>query len=259
MRGLNYIQASIDKFKKDALSKILYDISKILLTALIVLILSLFIPEGFKFKEFLVSKLEVRWYQVILFTLVIIISTLSFIAVLFKRKYSRLMELHLTDELTGLRNHKALNDYLNQRIKDLNSSNDNMAYILIDVDDFKSINTEHGYNIADKLLKKLGEVLANDKRLTDMTFRRFHKGDEFVIIANETSLHGAVLAAERKRKLIENTTFTVDGKNYNLTVCCGVTEFKKKSDDVESIGERANVALLKSKGRKGKNCTNSAV
>lgn len=60
-------------------------------------------------------------------------------------------------------------------------------------------------------------------RATDETYRFYMRGDEFLIIAQQTSLTNAKLAADRKRKLIESTTLNVNDKNYKLTVSCGVT------------------------------------
>lgn len=131
--------------------------------------------------------------------------------------------------------------------------------IIIDIDDFKQFNTKFDYNTADDVLKKVGELLLNDKRATDETFRQFLRGDEFLVIASETNLNGAVMAAERKRKLIQKALFYIDGKNHHITVSCGVTELKKGSDDFVSFTNRVTQALNAAKEVKGKNNTKSII
>lgn len=258
MKGINYIKASILKFKKDALSKIFYDILKVLIIALLAVLTSNFIPEGFELKDALNSKVDITWFEIFLYLILVVIIIVFAISILFKKKYSELKQLHLTDELTGLNNHKALKDFLDDKFQNLSNKKENMSYILIDIDNFKQLNTDYGYNVADEILRKLGGLLANDRRVTDKIFRKFNRGDEFVVIANETSLHGAMLAAERKRKLIEKTTFTVENQNFNITVCCGVTEFKN-NDSPKTIADRANKGLIEAKKSKNKNCIKSNI
>lgn len=148
------------------------------------------------------------------------------VSLLFRKKIQEVVKNNHIDDLTGLKNHKVLHEYLNLKIQEYKKKSDSLSIIILDIDDFKAFNTKFGFNVADQVLKKLWEFLNNDKRITDETFRYFYRGDEFIVVASETSLNQAFQAAERKRKSIEKTFFSVDGKNYELTVCCGVTELK---------------------------------
>src|SRR5690606_16588237 len=112
-------------------------------------------------------------------------------------------------ELTGLKNHKALEEYIKERLQYYKKNDGALSIILIDIDDFKSFNSRYGYNTADLILGKVGELLRSDRRATDETFRKFSRGDEFLIITNDTSLSNAILAADRKRILIEKNSFIV--------------------------------------------------
>lgn len=165
---------------------------------------------------------------------------------------------NFTDGLTGVKNHKALCEFLKKSIDELNALKiKSLSVIIIDVDDFKKFNTDFGHTKSDQILKSLGQLLNNDKRATDETFRQFLRGDEFVVITKDTNLGDAVKAAERKRKLIENNTFCIKDENFRLTVSCGVTEFKKEEDDIDIFLNRASQALAISKQIKGKNNTKS--
>jgi diguanylate cyclase (GGDEF)-like protein len=139
-----------------------------------------------------------------------------------------------------------------------NEKDEPISLILIDVDDFKKFNEENSYEIADKILSKLGKLLNKDSRITDETYRYFMRGDEFLIIAKETSISNAQLASERKRKLIQDSTLIVDNSSYRLTVCCGVTEFNK-SEKSEEVIERLNKALQNAKKKPNKNNTEIVV
>ena len=109
------------------------------------------------------------------------------------------------------------------------------------------------------MLTKVGELLQNDKRITDETFRQFLRGDEFMIVANDTNLTVTFKAAEHIRKLIEDTKFVIDNKTFSLIVSCGVTEYKSGGYDFDNITEQVNVARIDAKKHEGKNCSISVI
>ena len=245
------IKKSFEKFKSELLSKGFYDIFKAILI-FVGGLLSTYLISLFPFvKTFLVSDVTMPMYFII--TLGIFIISSLFLLFRYKSKLDNLIRVNNIDELTGLKNHKALKSLLEALLKNFK---DNISVILIDIDDFKSFNTEYGYGEADLILKKLGELLGSDKRATDETFRFFQRGDEFVVIAKETNLGQALQAAERKRKMISNNIFSVGDNKHHLTICCGVTTLKK-NDSIETLTDRASKALKEAKSIKGKNNTKS--
>ncbi|WP_395065284.1 GGDEF domain-containing protein [Flavobacterium sp.] len=251
----NYLTKSYEKFKQDGLSKIIYDVIKAIAISLFI-ISPKFIPQETLLWKIMFHEISVSIYIVILFSLFIIVITNIIKNFSFKKKYLKLEKDNFNDELTGLKNYKALNKYLDNKLIFANQNNKTLSVILIDIDNFKKFNIDEGYNTSDKILKKLGELLNNDKRATDETFRFFLRGDEFLVVANETNLNQAFQAAERKRKLIETTSFEIENKTYFLNVSCGVTEMKK-DDDFKSITDRVNSALIEAK--KSKNCTKTII
>lgn len=249
----NYIRESTKKFKNDALSKGIYDLLKWLIISLIVLIPTKWIPYV---KTLFLAQHFVTTYTIIISAIVLITITTFIVSRYFRKKIRLVLNDNHTDELTGLKNHKALGEFLNLKLQEAKNRSESLSLIIIDIDDFKNFNTHYGFNVADQILKKLGELLGNDKRVTDETFRYFNRGDEFLVVAYDTTLSQAMQAAERKRKLIQKTLFSIDGKNHRLTVCCGVTEFKK-NDDYTSITDRVIEALNEAKKISGKNNTQS--
>lgn len=252
---MEYIKKSFKKFKEDVLSKGIYDVWKWLFISLILLIPSRWIPY---LKEILIAKHSISIYWMLISSVLLISITVLIVSYIFKKQIRDVLNDNHTDELTGLKNHKALNGYLNQKILDSKTRAEPLSIIILDIDDFKTFNTNVGLNTADQVLKKVGELLGNDKRATDETFRYFNRGDEFLVVASETSLSQAYQAAERKRKMIEKNLFSVDGINHKLTVCCGITELKK-DDDFKQLTNRVNVALTEAKKVFGKNNTKSIV
>lgn len=252
----DYIKKSYQKFTKDALSKVFYDLMKWLIIIIVSFIISGLLPIE-TVTDFFQKTLILSLYQGILYSLLLIIATVALVSIFHNKRYNQFKEQNQIDELTGLKNHKAFKEYIKERLQYYSKNGGSLSIILIDIDDFKSFNTKYGYNKSDQILGKVGELLGSDKRATDETFRKFSRGDEFIIVTNDTTLSGAVQAAERKRNLIANNSFMVENTSYKLTICCGVTEFKINQDDYTSLTDRANIALSEAKKIKGKNCTQS--
>ena len=148
------IKKSFEKFKSELLSKGFYDIFKAILI-FVGGLLSTYLISLFPFvKTFLVSDVTMPMYFII--TLGIFIISSLFLLFRYKSKLDNLIRVNNIDELTGLKNHKALKILLESLLKNFK---DNISVILIDIDDFKSFNTEYGYGEADLILKKLGELL----------------------------------------------------------------------------------------------------
>lgn len=248
---MKYLKDSFSKFKKDALSKAFYDSLKYLIFSVIFVFVLQFIPVV---KEWLNVEFLISIWLIVLLSLTLIIFSFLLSIKIFNKKLKQIQLENRIDELTGLKNHKALEIDLIELYKERSKQDEPISLILIDVDDFKKFNDENGYEVADKILSKLGNLLNKDSRITDETYRYFMRGDEFLIIAKQTSISNAQLASERKRKLIQDSTFTIEGGNYRLTVCCGVTEFnqKEKSSDVL---ERLSQALQTAKQKPDKNNT----
>ena len=255
---MGYFKNSFQKFKSDALSKAIYDAVKYLVVALVGIILASYIPVKFSIKTFLITYYTFELYIILIYSISIIIVAFLIIRYIYLKKYKALEKDNFTDEITGIKNHKALKVHLKKVISELLETSKiiTISIIIIDIDNFKEFNTKYGHTKADKILASLGQLLHNDKRGTDDTFR-FFKGDEYVVIAKNTCLADAIKAADRKREMIAENTFLIDEMSINLSVSCGVTEFKKSEDTIDSFLNRASKALALAKETKGKNNTKS--
>ncbi|RBW63423.1 GGDEF domain-containing protein [Tenacibaculum sp. E3R01] len=248
---MKYLKDSFNKFKKDALSKAFYDFIKYLVISVIFVFALQYVPI---FKEWLNVKFSISLWLIILASLILVIFSLVLSMNIFSKKLKEIQSQNRIDELTGLKNYKALEIDLATLENERNQKDEPISLILIDVDDFKKFNEENSFEIADKILSKLGNLLNKDSRITDETYRYFMRGDEFLIIAKQTSISNAQLASDRKRKLIQDSTFIVDGDNFRLTVCCGVTEFNKNEKGSDAL-ERLSQAMQNAKKKPKKNNT----
>ena len=243
-----YLESSLTKFKSDFLSKIIYDSFKWAFCIIILISFLNYIPTLEDIRLFLNKDFKISFFGAINSIIIIFICSLLIINYIYKAKLKRIEKSLLIDDMTGLYNRKALiNDFnlnIEKRLK--------FSVIIIDIDDFKNFNTNNNYLFGDKVISKIGHLLSRDNRITDKAYRQYNKADEFIILAIDTNLEGAFLAAERKRKNIEATYFDINEQKINLTVSCVVTEFQNE-DTFESIVDRLSKGLKEAKLKKGKN------
>lgn len=107
-----------------------------------------------------------------------------------------------TDVLTGLPNHRAIQDTLNRMVAQAGRSKSQLAAVLFDLDHFKQVNDIHGHAQGDAVLAAVGAVIRDTLRESDFAGR--YGGEEFVLLLPETDKEGAVVVAEKLRKVIES-------------------------------------------------------
>lgn len=155
-------------------------------------------------------------------------------------------KLSITDALTGIRNRLYLDQFLGEEIERSQRYGNHLSIILIDIDDFKKVNDQHGHIVGDKVLVDLVDLISPMIRKTDI-FGRWG-GEEFLIICTETDLNKALVLAEGIRAKIDAYTFNTVGKK---TVSMGVAAFVPH-DTIVSLISRADKALYRAK-ENGKN------
>ena len=145
-----------------------------------------------------------------------------------------LQHLSTTDYLTGLHNHR----YLQERIEEeLNLSIRKrlpVAVIMVDLDHFKKVNDDHGHLFGDQVLRDIADILKKSTRACDTVAR--YGGEEFLILLPATELEGAVMIAERALEQIRSWKFDNEGTLVPITASSGVAGFIPSS-----IGRRENL------------------
>jgi diguanylate cyclase (GGDEF)-like protein/putative nucleotidyltransferase with HDIG domain len=162
---------------------------------------------------------------------------------------TRMEELSYTDFLTGLRNHRYLQERLDEEISRAHRHQRPLSLVMLDLDHFRGINAAHGHQAGDDLLQQLAQVVRAGLRDSDIPTR--YGGEEFAIIMPETSKTEAELAGERVRRSVEGHAFRLrspDGpQQLQLTISLGVAELPDDTADKEGLIMAADVALLRAK------------
>lgn len=162
----------------------------------------------------------------------------------------KIEQMAITDELTGLPNRRQLIAMLNRQKAIADRSNVGFCICFFDLDDFKEINDTLGHHIGDIVLKRFASAVQSQSRAADL-FGRFG-GEEFVLLAMETNLSGAKIAADRIRKVAEAINFEDVAPSLTVTVSGGVAQFRQ-DDTIEALLTRADRAMYLAKSS-GKNC-----
>jgi diguanylate cyclase (GGDEF)-like protein len=155
------------------------------------------------------------------------------------------------DALTKVFNRRALDRYLASVMKKGHLQHD-LYLLILDIDDFKSINDTYGHVAGDKILIFIANLLRNTLRDGDKIFR--YGGEEFVIILNRITENKCEEIAQRILHIISTNTLLYKGDSVNVTVSIGATKYVN-GDDPDTLIARADKALYSSKG-KGKNQLN---
>jgi len=168
---------------------------------------------------------------------------------IFEESSEQLLEMSVTDGLTGLLNHRAFLDRLKEETLRVKRYHSFLALIMIDVDNFKPINDTFGHLEGDRVLKMIANILSNNLRETDFAAR--YGGDEFALILPETKKIEAYPVAEKLRTITEGTTFFVgenhDNKIDNITLSLGICVIGEKEADPQLVISRADKAMYKAK------------
>jgi diguanylate cyclase (GGDEF)-like protein len=154
----------------------------------------------------------------------------------------RLEQSALTDPLTGLGNHRAFHEDFRRELARASRHGHELALALIDLDDFKQINDQHGHAHGDHVLSQLARHLRAG-RAEDHPFRI--GGDEFALLLPYANRAEAAVILERLRSVVEASL-------NGATLSIGITELTEECEDAETLREQADAALYEAK-RRGRN------
>lgn len=152
------------------------------------------------------------------------------------------------DELTQLQNRKSYNERLDELMEQFHRYGITFSMMMLDIDHFKSINDHFGHSMGDEVLKSVSSVITRNIRKNDYAFRI--GGEEFVILATNTSLDNAAYIAEKLRATVVSDVDLLQNDNRQVTISIGVIQVQD-TDNPDTIFTRADQAMYeaKSKGR----------
>ena len=159
---------------------------------------------------------------------------------------AELIRLARVDELTGLFNRRYLLERLTHEALRAKRYGSPLCLMMLDLDHFKRINDTYGHLVGDQVLARVGGVLHETIRATDIAGR--YGGEEFCIALTETSVQGACLMAERLRQRIAAEVFTTDdGTTFQATCSIGIAPYTSDLADLPAFLGRADSALYEAK------------
>ncbi len=155
------------------------------------------------------------------------------------------------DPLTGLANRTLILDRAEQMLVRCRRTQEPVAALFIDLDNFKEVNDTLGHEAGDKLLRAIAARFAATVRASDTVGRL--GGDEFVVLAEGMSLAaGPELLAERFREVLCEP-FLLDGLNGTLSITASIGIAEGDRDAGEDLLRDADIALYRAKAM-GKDC-----
>jgi len=151
-----------------------------------------------------------------------------------------------TDPLTGVSNRRHFMPMVRREIERSQRFQHPVSLIVLDIDNFKSINDFHGHSTGDAAICALANICRKMARQIDYVARL--GGDEFAILLLEIGADDALAVAERIRSAIENTTIkSLDCEDVHFTVSIGVAEQPLDNLSEEGLIELADAAMYRAK------------
>jgi diguanylate cyclase (GGDEF)-like protein len=186
------------------------------------------------------------------FLLLIVGLALVAVIVLWRlRDLRRFRELSNRDGLTAVANRRFIFEQLKVLLAGLVPGRGGVSIMLIDVDDFKTINDRYGHPVGDRVLQATAAALSEILRPGDRIARV--GGEEFMLVLPRTDQDGAARVADRARETLEALRVTADGGgDITITASIGVASTTPHRGSVEALYAAADEALYAAKAR-GKN------
>jgi diguanylate cyclase (GGDEF)-like protein/PAS domain S-box-containing protein len=156
----------------------------------------------------------------------------------------------LLDPLTSLGNRAYIEAEIRRCLIEVGSGS-RAGVLFVDIDHFKDVNDSHGHDAGDLALKVVAKTLQHSLRSTDRLGR--WGGDEFLVAAAHTDIHGLSALAGKLRALVEASRVQARPVGFGVTVSVGAT-LLRPDDTLETVLKRTDTLLYHSKNA-GRNVT----
>jgi len=153
------------------------------------------------------------------------------------------------DGLTGLGSSSFFERAARRRVEQAMDNGTPLSCVLLDVDDFKAYNDNHGHDAGDEILRCVARLMGESARADDLVGR--YGGEEFVLLLN-SGAKGALEVAERIREAVERECVPENPLERPTTVSLGVVSLSEETKSLERLIAMADAEMYRSK-KTGKN------
>jgi len=160
------------------------------------------------------------------------------------QRFRELTALMTRDGLTGLLNHINLKLTLEREVSQALRRSSSLSFVMIDIDNFKSVNDGYGHPTGDKVIKSLARLLCQRLRKGDIAAR--YGGEEFALILPDTEGQVAYDLIDALRKQFGQLKYTYNNNEFNVTFSAGIATCPAHADMNELIAA-ADTALYQAK------------
>jgi diguanylate cyclase (GGDEF)-like protein len=174
-------------------------------------------------------------------TLVLVGGAIAYLRERLQSSEERYRHLAHRDPLTGVGNFRLLSNRLPQELERHREAEHSLALVLIDLDDFKRVNDEHGHQHGDSVLQEVAVTISRCVRADDLVMR--HGGDEFSVIAPRTDGGTAEELADRLQHRLGE--IWVGGRPVGA--CTGCAIFPLEADSMDGLFALADARLRECK------------
>lgn len=171
----------------------------------------------------------------------------TFATLTYRQKFEMLQQRSARDPLTDVYNRGFFDEIFQTLIAAAHRSRSPLAMMMVDIDNFKLVNDEHGHLEGDRVLKTMADTLAATFRSSDYVCR--YGGEEFVVLLPNTDLESATMLAEKARARIAAGN---DDVSITVTVTIGVAVFPDEATLAETLLELVDERMYEGK-RLGRN------
>ncbi|MER0239697.1 GGDEF domain-containing protein [Fulvimarina sp. MAC8] len=161
-----------------------------------------------------------------------------------ERRSQDLETAALTDPLTGMHNRRFFDEAMRHYLEEFEKIGRPLGFMLLDLDNFKSINDTYGHDVGDQVLKTVANCLFDFTRHHDVVARL--GGEEFAVVAPNMGKSDCAAFAERIREAIGNLVIRTGNLSLRVTVSVGVA-VSQRNDEIGQFYKRADVNLYHAK------------
>jgi diguanylate cyclase (GGDEF)-like protein/PAS domain S-box-containing protein len=162
-----------------------------------------------------------------------------------KKAEAKLEKLALNDYLTGLHNRYSLLKELNSSIDSIRNEESQVAFMMLDLDNFKLINDTYGHPTGDALLVNVAKRLKETIRSTDFVARL--GGDEFAVVLKKTTTTNSMISMAKKIISAFHRPINVNGNQFTISLSLGISVAPIDGLTSSDLMRTADVALYQAK------------